>query len=377
MITGLIGEDGLSMANVSIRNVTKKFGNVIAVNDMSLEIRDKEFLVMLGPSGSGKTTLLRCIAGLETPEKGEIYIGDSCVTNVLPKDRDVAMVFQSYALYPHMNVFDNIAFSLKIRKVPISERTKRVKEVADLLQIGHLLDRRPRQLSGGEAQRVALGRAIIRQPRVFLMDEPLSNLDAKLRLYMRMELKKLQKDLDITTIYVTHDQAEAMTMADRIAVMDSAVLQQLGSPDEIYNHPGNVFVAGFMGSPAMNFLDCTLVKEDKQPLRLIGEGFSFTIPKWMAEAVEKEAAASEFALGVRPEDILVQSEQIKGESIPAAIFEIEPLGFETVVDLTVGGKLLRMRTSADFKANPGDKLNIAFAKDKIHVFGKKTSKLII
>jgi len=365
------------MANVAIKNVTKRFGNVVAVNDMSLDVNDKEFLVMLGPSGSGKTTLLRCIAGLETPEEGQIYIGDKCVTNALPKDRDVAMVFQSYALYPHMNVFDNIAFSLKIHKVPINERTKRVKEVADLLQIGHLLDRRPKQLSGGEAQRVALGRAIIRQPRVFLMDEPLSNLDAKLRLYMRVELKKLQKDLDITTIYVTHDQAEAMTMANRIAVMDSAVLQQLGSPDEIYNHPRNAFVAGFIGSPAMNFLDCTLVKEDKRPLRFMGEGFSLTIPEWMIEVIEKEATTSEFTLGIRPEDMFVQSEQIKGESIPAVIFEIEPLGFETVVDLTVGGKLLKMRTSTDFKAYPGDKLNIVLRKDKIHVFDRKTSKLVI
>lgn len=365
------------MANVTIKNVTKKYGNVVAVNNMSLEIRDKEFLVMLGPSGSGKTTLLRCIAGLETPEEGEIYIGETCANNVLPKDRDVAMVFQSYALYPHMNVFDNIAFSLKIRKVPSNEITKRVKEVADLLQIGHLLNRRPRQLSGGEAQRVALGRAIVRQPRVFLMDEPLSNLDAKLRLYMRMELKKLQKDLDITTIYVTHDQAEAMTMADRIAVMDSAVLQQLGSPDEIYNHPTNAFVAGFIGSPAMNFLDCTLGKEDKRSLRFIGEGFSLTIPEWMKEAIEKEAATSEFILGIRPEDISIQNQQMKGESIPAAIFEIEPLGFETVVDLTVGDKLLKMRITSDFKANVGGKLNIAFASDKMHVFDRKTSKLII
>jgi multiple sugar transport system ATP-binding protein len=366
------------MANVTIKTVTKRFGDCVAVNNVSLDIKDKEFLVLLGPSGSGKTTILRCIAGLETPDEGQIYIGDRCVTNTLPKDRDVAMVFQSYALYPHMNVFDNIAFSLKIHKVPINEITERVKEVACLLQIGHLLSRRPKQLSGGEAQRVALGRAIIRQPRVFLMDEPLSNLDAKLRLYMRVELKKLQKDLDITTIYVTHDQAEAMTMADRIAVMDSAVLQQLGSPDEIYNHPGNAFVAGFIGSPAMNLLDCTLVKKDKEPLRFIGEGFSLTIPEWMIEVIEKEATTtSEFTLGIRPEDVFVQSEHIKGESIPAVIFEIEPLGFETLVDLTVGCKLLKMRTSTDFKAHPGDKLNIVLRKDKIHVFDRKTSKLII
>lgn len=365
------------MANVTIKNVTKRFGKFVAVNNMSLDIEDKEFLVMLGPSGSGKTTLLRCIAGLETPEEGKIHIGDSDVTNVLPKDRDVAMVFQSYALYPHMTVFDNIAFSLKIHKVPIIERTKRVKEVANLLQIGHLLDRRPKQLSGGEAQRVALGRAIIRQPRVFLMDEPLSNLDAKLRLYMRVELKKLQKDLDITTIYVTHDQAEAMTMADRIAVMDSAVLQQVGTPDEIYNHPSNEFVAGFIGSPAMNFLDCTFAKENKHSLKFIGEGFSLTVPEWMIETIEKEATSSEFILGIRPEDMFVQSELKKEDSIPAVIFEIEPLGFETVVDLTIGDKLLKMRTSTHFKANPGDKLNVVLAKDKMHVFDRKTSKLVI
>jgi multiple sugar transport system ATP-binding protein len=365
------------MANVTIENVTKRFADCVAVNNISLEVKDKEFLVLLGPSGSGKTTLLRCIAGLENPDEGQIYIEDRCVTNTQPKDRDVAMVFQSYALYPHMNVFDNIAFSLKIHNVPINEITERVKEVACLLQIEHLLRRRPKQLSGGEAQRVALGRAIIRKPKVFLMDEPLSNLDAKLRLYMRMELKKLQKDLDITTIYVTHDQAEAMTMADRIAVIDLAVLQQLGSPDEIYNHPKNAFVAGFIGSPAMNFLECTL-KKDEKPMRFIGEGFSLAIPKWMTEVITKEATtASEFTLGIRPEDVFVQNERIKGETISAVVFEIEPLGFETLIDLTVGCNLLKMRTSTNFKARPGDKLNIAFKKDKIHMFNRKTGDLVI
>lgn len=235
------------MAKVTVRNLTKKFGNVIAVNKVSLEVKDKEFLVLLGSSGCGKTTTLRCIAGLETFDAGEIYIGDTLVNELPAKDRDVAMVFQSYALYPHMTIFDNIAFPLKMHKVSRNEIKEKVRRTAELLKIDHLLDRKPKQLSGGEAQRTALGRAIVRDPKVFLMDEPLSNLDAKLRLHMRVELKKLQKELGVTTIYVTHDQVEAMTMADDIAIMNSGALQQVGDANEIFRKPGNLFIAGFIG----------------------------------------------------------------------------------------------------------------------------------
>ncbi|RLE58654.1 MAG: sugar ABC transporter ATP-binding protein, partial [Thermoprotei archaeon] len=233
------------MAKVSVKDLLKKFGNVIAVNKISFEVNDGEFVVLLGPSGCGKTTTLRLIAGLETPDGGEIWIGDKLVNDLPPKDRDVAMVFQNYALYPHMKVYDNLAFPLRLRKLPKDKIDRKVREVAKLLRIDNLLDRYPRQLSGGQQQRVALGRALVREPHVFLMDEPLSNLDAKLRVYMRAELKRLQRELGITTIYVTHDQAEAMTMADRIVVMNEGKIQQIGTPSELYYKPANLFVAGF------------------------------------------------------------------------------------------------------------------------------------
>ena len=248
------------MSKVKVVNLVKKFDKTVAVDGISFDVKDGEFIVLLGPSGCGKTTTLRCIAGLETPDEGEIYIDDKLVNDLPPKDRDVAMVFQSYALYPHMTVYGNLAFPLKMRKLPKDEIDKKVKEVAKLLNIDHLLDRKPRQLSGGEMQRVALGRALVRTPRVFLMDEPLSNLDAKLRVYMRAELKKLQRDLKITTIYVTHDQAEAMAMADRIAVMNKGKILQYSEPHDVYEKPANLFVAGFIGSPPMNFIKASIVE---------------------------------------------------------------------------------------------------------------------
>jgi len=363
------------LARVSLKNLTKRFGNVVAVNDVSLEVEDKKFLVLLGPSGCGKTTTLRCIAGLEVPDDGEIYIGDTLVNELPPKDRDIAMVFQSYALYPHMTVFDNIAFPLKLRKIPKNEIRERVKRTAELLKIDHLLDRRPKQLSGGERQRTALGRAIVREPKVFLMDEPLSNLDAKLRLYMRAELKNLQKELGITTIYVTHDQAEAMTLADEIAVMNQGVVQQVGSPNEIYNQPKNMFVAGFIGSPPVNFIDCTFLEKDTVGF-LDGGTFTLSLPDDVTKRIKEKATSSELILGVRPEDISVLRRQ-REESIEAEVFVIEPLGSEIIVDLTVGSKLIKMRTSPDFKAHLGEKVYITFSKDKIHVFDKRTGKAIV
>ena len=264
------------MANVLLKNLTKRFGKVVAVNNFNLEAKDKEFIVLLGPSGCGKTTVLRCIAGLEKVDDGAIYIGDKLVNELEPKQRDIAMVFQTYALYPHMTVYQNLAFPLENSNVPPAEIKIKVEETAKLLQISKLLDRKPKQLSGGQRQRVALGRAMVREPRVFLMDEPLSNLDAKLRVYMRAELKKLQKDLGITTIYVTHDQVEAMTMGNKVAIMNEGILQQFGSATEIYFHPANVFVAGFIGTPPTNFFDCTLIRE-KQYVFDVGP-FVYPVP---------------------------------------------------------------------------------------------------
>src|SRR5512142_2208206 len=263
------------MASVTYEHVFKRFGDVIAVNDLDIKIADKEFLVFVGPSGCGKTTSLRLLAGLEEISDGRILIGDRVVNDVPPKDRDIAMVFQSYALYPHMSVYDNMAFGLKLRKVPKAEIDKRVKEAAEILGIGQYLDRKPKQLSGGQRQRVAVGRAIVRNPAVFLFDEPLSNLDAKLRVQTRAEISKLHQRLGTTFIYVTHDQTEAMTMASRIAVMKDGLLQQIDTPQQLYDHPGNVFVAGFIGSPSMNFFDTTLVDQDG---KLYVDGGSFKLP---------------------------------------------------------------------------------------------------
>lgn len=363
------------MARVEINNLTKRFGNDIAVNNVSLEVKDQEFLVLLGPSGCGKTTTLRCIAGLETPDEGEVRIGQTLVNDLAPKDRDVAMVFQSYALYPHMSIFDNIAFPLKNRNVPKNEITERVRRTADLLKITHLLNRKPKQISGGEAQRAALGRAIVREPKVFLMDEPLSNLDAKLRIYMRMELKKLQKELEITTIYVTHDQVEAMTMADRIAIMNRGVLQQLDTPDQIYHYPQKLFVAGFIGSPPTNFIDCTLIEKNEEYF-IETAIFTFPIRRTIGDAIKQQATSTELVLGVRPEDIVVHKKATPGASIEGEIYILEPLGCEIILDLKAGEDLIKAKAPPDFRANSGEKVWLSFDMNKIHVFDKKTEKAI-
>ena len=289
------------MASVTLQNVTKRFGNVIAVNQANLEIRDKEFIVLVGPSGCGKSTTLRMVAGLEEITEGNIYIGDTLVNDVPPKDRDIAMVFQNYALYPHMDVYNNMAFGLKLRKFPKAEIDKRVKEAARMLGIENLLDRKPKALSGGQRQRVAVGRAIVREPKVFLMDEPLSNLDAKLRVQMRAELSKLHARLQTTAIYVTHDQVEAMTMGDRIVVMKDGVIQQVGAPLEIYDHPVNMFVAGFIGTPPMNFLNVVLRREGDDYI-VDGGSFKLTIDPERARQIKNlgEYVDKEVVLGIRP-----------------------------------------------------------------------------
>lgn len=363
------------LARVSLKDLTKRFGDVVAVNKLSLEVKDKEFVVLLGPSGCGKTTVLRCIAGLETPDEGEIYIGDGLVNDLEPKERDVAMVFQSYALYPHMSVFSNLAFPLENAKVPRNEIKTRVQEVAELLKIENLLKRKPKQLSGGQRQRVALGRAMVREPHVFLMDEPLSNLDAKLRVYMRAELKKLQKDVGITTVYVTHDQVEAMTMGDKVAILDKGVLQQSGHPHEIYFHPSNVFVAGFIGTPPTNFFDCTLTKE--APYAFDAGEFKYPVPNYLLKTIT-EWLRDSFVLGVRPQDVIVHKDaKRKKNLIKARLDVIEPLGDKQILDLVVGHYLVKAMVNPDFKAEMGDELWINFPADKIYLFDKKTGEALI
>jgi multiple sugar transport system ATP-binding protein len=361
------------LAKVSLKHLMKRFGKVVAVNDLSLEAKDKEFIVLLGPSGCGKTTVLRCIAGLESADGGEIYIGDRLVNELEPKQRDIAMVFQTYALYPHMTVFQNLAFPLENAKVPPAEAKVKVEKTAKLLKIGNLLERRPRQLSGGQRQRVALGRAMVREPRVFLMDEPLSNLDAKLRVYMRAELKKLQKDVGITTIYVTHDQVEAMTMGDKVAIMNEGTLQQVGTANEIYFHPANVFVAGFIGTPPTNFFDCNLTK-GKPYIFDVGL-FKYPVPEVLLE--KAESWPSSLVLGIRPQDVSVHLKSPGKGAIKATLEIDEPLGDRQVLDLRVGDYLVKALVLPDFKAELGDELWMEFPEDKISVFDKKSGQALL
>jgi multiple sugar transport system ATP-binding protein len=343
------------MASVRFRNVSKKFGSFTAIADLNLKVEDKEFLVLLGPSGCGKTTTMRMIAGLEDASSGEIYIGEDCVNGVLPKYRDVAMVFQSYALYPHMTVEGNIGYPLRIRKIPLDERKSIVTEVARKVELESLLDRLPKELSGGQRQRVALARAIVRRPKVFLMDEPLSNLDAKLRVQMRAELKHLQHELQVTTVYVTHDQIEAMTLAHRVAVMSRGVIEQLGSPKEIYNNPRTLFVAGFIGSPPMNLIEGEardgLFTSDG--LRIQGLG---------------RACAPNAVLGVRPEDVQVVSAQDEGTSLTAPIYSVELTGENTLVNVRAGNRLLSARADKDFAGDFDQLVGLRISSKRVFLF---------
>ena len=348
--------------------MTKKFGDVVAVNNLTLEIRDREFMVLLGPSGCGKTTSLRVIAGLEDPDEGEVYIGDTLVNELEPKDRNVAMVFQNYALYPHMTVAQNMAFPLQNFKVPVAEINKRLLEVSELLEIKPLLQRKPTALSGGQQQRVALGRAIVRNPKVFLMDEPLSNLDAKLRVHMRAELKKLQKDLGVTTIYVTHDQVEAMTMGDRIAILEAGVLQQVDSPNSIYRHPVNRFVAGFVGTPPINFIDGTLTDGGV----LDAGEFIYVLPEELTRAA-RAASSEEITLAIRPQDIVVYTENAaKDGLIPAELYTTEPLGDMMILDLKIGDSLLKASVASDFSLGTSKVVKLDLPSEKIYLFDGKT-----
>ena len=358
------------MATVTFDHVYKRFSqDVIAVNDMNLEIRDGEFLVLVGPSGCGKTTALRCIAGLEEVSDGTLRIGDRVVNDVAPKDRDIAMVFQSYALYPHMSVFDDLSFGLKLRKTPKDEIKRRVDQAAQILGLQRFLDRKPKALSGGQRQRVALGRAIVREPKVFLMDEPLSNLDAKLRVQTRAEIARLHQRLGTTTIYVTHDQVEAMTMGDRIAVMRDGILQQAGSPEELYDNPTNVFVAGFIGSPAMNFATTRTEGEvlmlGNAPLQLSGRA---------AQAAANRPRGSNMLIGFRPEHLEVSNGQPNHVRIPVDVEVVEYLGNEELVHARTDGTEVVALVSSERRLRPGEKVDLAMPVEKLHLFDPETEQ---
>ncbi|PJF47077.1 MAG: glycerol-3-phosphate ABC transporter ATP-binding protein [Candidatus Thermofonsia Clade 3 bacterium] len=366
------------MASVTYEHVTKRFGDVVAVNDLNISIADREFLVFVGPSGCGKTTSLRMLAGLEEVTEGNIYIGDRIVNDVPPKDRDIAMVFQSYALYPHMSVYDNMAFGLKLRRVPKAEIDQRVREAARRLGIEALLDRKPKQLSGGQRQRVAVGRAIVRNPAVFLMDEPLSNLDAKLRVQARAEISKLHMQLGTTFIYVTHDQVEAMTMGTRIAVMKDGVLQQIDTPQVLYDRPDNVFVAGFIGSPSMNFFDATLTSSGGD-LYVDTGAFRVKVPENKVEPYRAHVG-KQVIFGIRPEDI--HDPEYAPPGIHQAIVEskvdvTELMGNEVIVYLmTSNNKPFLARVDPRTKASVGNTMGMAFNLDNMHIFDKQTEKAI-
>ncbi|HEY8446538.1 MAG TPA: ABC transporter ATP-binding protein [Thermomicrobiales bacterium] len=356
-------------APVSFEQVTKKYGNVLAVDNLTLSVENGELMVLLGPSGCGKTTSLRMLAGLEKITSGVIRIGDVVVNDLPPRSRNIAMVFQSYALYSHLTVFENLAYPLRVRKLKKDEIKRRVQEVAERVQIADLLDRKPREISGGQRQRVALGRAIIREPSVFLMDEPLSNLDAKLRLHMRGELKRFQRDLATTTIYVTHDQAEAMTLADRVAIMNKGVLQQVGPPREVYRQPVNMFVAGFLGSPPMNFLTLDVQAEEGQ-LWLTGPNVRYPLPPEQAAAV-RQASLARLALGVRPEHITL-SHHPDERAIPAEVYLVEDLGNELLVDTRVDGQQAVIRIPAGPAPSIGDRIWLSFSPADLHLFDPTT-----
>jgi multiple sugar transport system ATP-binding protein len=365
------------MSGITYDHVWKRFGDVVAVQDLDIEIEDKEFLVFVGPSGCGKSTSLRLLAGLEEISEGNIYIGDRLVNDVPPKDRDIAMVFQSYALYPHMSVYDNMAFGLKLRKVPKNEINDRVKEAADILGIGNLLDRKPKQLSGGQRQRVAVGRAIVRNPAVFCMDEPLSNLDAKLRVQARAEISKLHQRLETTFIYVTHDQIEAMTMGTRIAVLRDGILQQVDTPQRLYDLPANVFVAGFIGSPAMNFFDATLTSSDGKLFVDTG-AFRVKLPEDQRE-IYKHKAGEEIIFGIRPEDVHdadFTPPGVAGETVEGQVDVTELMGNEVVVFLLAGNSQFQARVDPRTDFRVGNKVQVTFNMENIHIFDRQTEEAV-
>ena len=379
------------MAGLSLKGIYKKYpGGFVAVTDVNLEIRDKEFIILVGPSGCGKSTTLRMIAGLEEISEGELYIGDKLVNDIAPKDRDIAMVFQNYALYPHMTVFDNMAFGLKLRKVPKDEIARKVEEAARILDLTHLLDRKPKAMSGGQRQRVAMGRAIVRSPKVFLLDEPLSNLYSKLRAQMRTEISKLHKKLGTTFIYVTHDQTEAMTLGDRIVVMKDGFIQQVDTPQVLYEAPVNKFVAGFLGSPQMNFIDAYLRRnasgqyyvefgsEDSRSAR--GTKYTIVVPQSKSVADLAKYVDREVCLGIRPENVHDEPMYLAQATTGVADCKVEimeRMGAETFLYLDCEGTSITARVAPSSTANPGDMIKVALDPNKIHLFDKETERAIV
>ena len=357
---------------VILKNLSKHFGKVQAVNNFNFKINDGEFVALLGPSGCGKTTTLLMIAGIYRPTAGEIYFGDTLVNEVEPKDRKIGMVFQSYALYPHMSVFENIVFPLTLSNTPRAEKRKRAEEVAEFVQITELLDRKPGQLSGGQQQRVALCRALIKKPDLLLLDEPLSNLDAKLRTMMRAELKRLQKELGITTIFVTHDQVEAMTMSDKIALLKAGELQQSSAPDELYDHPQNLFVAGFIGNPPMNTMEVALEQSGDNYV-LKNQDILFELPSNMVQIIQARAREHDLILGIRPEDIVITDQEGKA----AEIYVIEHMGNQMLITLKLGSLILKVLTSPPFQHKMGETVKLQFNINKIHVFDQHTEKSLL
>ena len=369
------------MASLSFKHIYKKYpGGVTAVSDFNLEVKDKEFLVLVGPSGCGKTTTLRMIAGLEEITEGELFIGDQLVNDVAPKDRKIAMVFQNYALYPHMSVFENMSFGLKLNKTPKEEIKRRVEEAARILDITHLLDRKPKALSGGQKQRVALGRAIVRNPKVFLLDEPLSNLDAKLRAAMRTELTKLHQRVGTTFVYVTHDQVEAMTMATRIVVMKDGLIQQVDTPQSLYDYPCNIFVAGFIGTPQMNFITGTLEKKGED-VYFNFENNSIKLPAEKANnPALKDYIGQEVVMGIRPE--CIHDEPVHVATLTDSVVETyvdvtELMGAEIYLYITIGETNLIARVSSRSTSRAGDTIKVAFDTSRLHIFDKDTERCIV
>jgi len=367
------------MAEIVLQNIVKKFDDLVAVKDLDLTVKNKEFLVLLGPSGCGKTTTLRSISGLETPTSGKIFIGGEDVTKKRASQRDIAFVFQLYALYPHLTAYKNIAFPLRSQKFPKAQIEEEVKKVAKLLRIEHILNRKPKQLSGGDMQRVALGRALVRKPKVFLLDEPIGTLDAVFREEMRTELKKLHVDVGATTVYVTHDQMEAMSMGDRIAVMNLGVLQQIGEPHEVYSNPANLFVAKFIGSPGMNFLEC-IPKETSDgeiTLDMSAEAHVMKIPEKLQSIIKiTNSIGKELILGVRPEDVLLKFED-EDNLLPAKVYMTEKMGSYNIVDVHYGEEIVRIRTLPSVATEIEKTIYIGFDMDRIRLFDKETEQSIV
>ncbi len=366
------------MAEIVLKNLVKKFGTLVAMNNVNLTIHDKEFLVLLGPSGCGKTTTLRSISGLEIPTSGQILLDGEDVTKKRASQRDIAFVFQLYALYPHMTAYGNIAFPLKTQKIDKATIDEEVQRVADMLRIKPILHKKPKELSGGDMQRVALGRALVRRPKAFLLDEPIGTLDAQFREEMRTELKRLHVDVGATTVYVTHDQVEAMSMGDRIAIMNLGVLQQVGEPHEVYSNPANLFVANFIGSPGMNFLNCrmTRVNNGQIALKMTSAGTIVSLPGELQHRFKIQEESKDLVLGVRPEDVMVCDENTEN-SLKGEVYVIENMGAHYIVDVKYGDEIIRVRTSPTERPNIGEILSIRFDMKRVRLFDKETEDSIM